>query len=585
MTGRQVVLYGDVNLNVLDGSATWLVSLAETLTLTDSTLHVVLKAHVTTDRLLTRIADHPRVVIHPPITKPGYSVMSQAEAVTRLEGVVQDVGAGILIVRGREMAAAAGSSEVLSPRLWSYVTDLTFPATTMPPEQLAQLRDIATRSHRFFAQTEETRAYLEAIVPEAAGKCLLMTPTIPDEFFVPLEESMGDRPLQLVYSGKLHPDWKTLQSMELPARLAAVGCPATLTILGDKVYSPEPLWISSMQSALEAPPPRVTWAGGVPREEALRVIAEKDLGLSWRSSDLDSSLEISTKMLEYAASGTPPILNRTPAHEALFGKDYPLFVDETIESVIQVVSRCRPLLPATRVAAQEAVRPYASSVTAQRLEAYFRRSESGPDVDPLATGVVDAERATQGSAPAPLGVDVPDFDRPKHPGSGHAIAMMGFVPYATRPDLALDLLEALIVQDPGFRLHIMGPQPWDCPPVWRQWEERELYLTFFDRIGSTPGLLDHVVFEPPRRDTANWLRSIGWVMFPPDVVAPASVLAQVEASGATALLFPPPDDAALVGDEPLHTTIEAMAEFIMEQGKDNPASEAFGPSTWPSPAP
>lgn len=544
MTRRQVVLYGDVNLNVIDGSATWLVSLAETLTLTDSTVHVVLKAHVTTDRLLTRISDHPRVVVHPPVTRPGYSVMSQVEAVVRLEEVVQEVGAGILIVRGREMSLAASQSGILSERLWSYVTDLAFPATTMPPEQLSQLRDVATRSRRFFAQTEETRAFLEAIVPEAAGKCLLMTPTIPDEFFVPLQESRGAGPLQLVYSGKLHPDWKTLESTELPARLASTGCEATLTILGDKVYSPDPLWISRMQAALDSPPPSVTWAGGVPREEALRVIAEKDIGLSWRSADLDSSLEISTKMLEYAASGTPPILNRTASHEALFGTDYPLFVDETIESVVEVVLGCLPRLAQTRVAAQEAVRPYASSVTARRLEEYFRLSESAPDA---------------------AAVDVSDLTRPKHPGAEYAIGMMGFVPFSTRPDRALDLLESLLEHDPRFTLHLMGPQPWDSPPVWENWEEREPYLTFFHRMGTTPGLLDHVTFEAPRNDTANWLRGMGWVILPSDVDALSSTVAQVRASGTAPLAWGEPGDPPLAGEIPVHPTVKAMATFVLSQ--------------------
>src|SRR5699024_6574724 len=158
---RQVVLYGDVNLNIIDGSATWLVSLAETLTLTNSTVHVVLKAEVTTDRLLTRINRHPDVVVHPAVPTGRMAAMSHADAFARLYDVVSGLVASVLIVRGLHMAAAAGASPVLSPLLWSYVTDFKFPSTLMPAGQLEKLREVAANSRRFFTQTEETRAFIE----------------------------------------------------------------------------------------------------------------------------------------------------------------------------------------------------------------------------------------------------------------------------------------------------------------------------------------------------------------------------------------------------------------------------------------
>src|SRR4029079_15110941 len=69
-----------------------------------------------------------------------------------------------------------------------------------------------------------------------------------------------------------------------------------------------------------------TWHGGHSREEAMRLTASCDIGLSWRHPELDASLELSTKVLEFGTLGLPVVLNRTPAHEALLGDDYPLFV-------------------------------------------------------------------------------------------------------------------------------------------------------------------------------------------------------------------------------------------------------------------
>jgi len=78
-----------------------------------------------------------------------------------------------------------------------------------------------------------------------------------------------------------------------------------------------------MREALEGD--GVTWHGGHSRDEAMRLAASCDIGLSWRHPDLDASLELSTKVLEFGALGLPVILNRTPMHEALLGADYPLF--------------------------------------------------------------------------------------------------------------------------------------------------------------------------------------------------------------------------------------------------------------------
>ena len=79
------------------------------------------------------------------------------------------------------------------------------------------------------------------------------------------------------------------------------------------------------------------WHGGQPRAEAMRLAAAGDVGLSWRHPELDASLELSTKVLEFGQLGLPVILNRTPMHEALLGADYPLFA-ASIDDVADVAA-------------------------------------------------------------------------------------------------------------------------------------------------------------------------------------------------------------------------------------------------------
>src|ERR1700730_9979845 len=71
--------------------------------------------------------------------------------------------------------------------------------------------------------------------------------------------------------------------------------------------------------------PGVIWHGGQPRAEAMRLAGAGGVRGCWGAPELDSSLELSTKVLEFGQLGLPVILNRTPMHEALLGADYPLF--------------------------------------------------------------------------------------------------------------------------------------------------------------------------------------------------------------------------------------------------------------------
>ena len=112
------------------------------------------------------------------------------------------------------------------------------------------------------------------------------------------------------------------------------------------------------------------------REAALAIVRNSDVGLSWRSSALNDSLEISTKVLEYAAAGVAPLLNRTQAHEDLFGADYPLFIEhDSIAEIARVLSISRNQLDKTRLQVRAAAQCYSMSEAARRLEGYFERAE------------------------------------------------------------------------------------------------------------------------------------------------------------------------------------------------------------------
>ncbi|GLU59558.1 glycosyltransferase [Paenarthrobacter ureafaciens] len=382
---RKILLYGDVNLNILDGSAIWLVSMAECLSLTESFVTVLLKAQVTNDRLVARLRALPNVVVEQKFedklgaTEDGESLTPRlaAQALVHLDSLNRY---DAVVARGRNIVANLANSGKLTGRLWPYITDLPELESDITPELRAQLEKIVANARRVFAQTEASRAHLESVLPTATGKVVLLNPMIPDELFEQRPNTKAPERaegLKLVYSGKFAKDWKTLEMCALPARLNVVGPEVSLSLVGDKFQADktDSEWAAKMKAAAEDSP-GVSWLGGLSREEALRHVRRHDVGLSWRSESLDASLEISTKVLEYAAVGVPPLVNRNSAHVEIFGDQYPLYVDGDPERILSKVADNRALLDQARHIAREAVRSYSMASSSRRLERYFSRSEA-----------------------------------------------------------------------------------------------------------------------------------------------------------------------------------------------------------------
>ena len=163
---------------------------------------------------------------------------------------------------------------------------------------------------------------------------------------------------------------------ELPKLLAARDIATELHMVGNKVHDnpADPNWRPRMKAALESPD--VTWHGGQPRAEAMRIAASGDIGLSWRDPSLDASLELSTKVLEFGAIGLPVILNRTAMHETLLGADYPMFA-AGLDNVVAVAAAAAADPAMYRLAAgrlRQAASAFTIERAAERLRGYLARA-------------------------------------------------------------------------------------------------------------------------------------------------------------------------------------------------------------------
>ncbi len=352
--GKRVraLVYGDVDLNLIDGSAIWAQAMVQALHEAGVEVTFVLKAPVRTDRLVEPLdrLDGVTVRRRPEEATASLTVEEAAQLLTELDAAEPY---DLVVVRGRRLAVRLTGTP-LAGRLWTYLTDV--------PQNVAELAEstgvrgelaaVAKASRFLLCQTEELRCFLEGVLHKAAGKCVLFPPVValPAGLEPPAEHVPG-RTLKLVYTGKFAPRWNTYEMTALPRRLAARHVDTELHMIGDKIHHDrrDPGFSRRMRVSLESTPGLI-WHGGHPRAEAMRLAAGCDVGLSWRHPDLDASLELSTKVLEMGALGLPVVLNRTPMHENLLGADYPLFAN-TEQQVVDVLAEAAD--PATYVRARE----------------------------------------------------------------------------------------------------------------------------------------------------------------------------------------------------------------------------------------
>jgi glycosyltransferase involved in cell wall biosynthesis len=389
-TRPSALVYADVDMNLLDGSAIWLQSMTQALVAAGCAVTLVLKAQVRTDRLIAPLRDAEAVTIRSPHAEKLLPDLTDANlTVAQAVAVLAAVDAGrhdLVVLRGRALVSAAAHDGAFDGRLWSYLTDVPQAIPAVTPKAAEDLTAIAKSSRYLLCQTEELRCFLEGSVAAACGKSVLFPPVLPALDSPERTVASPHTPLKLVYTGKFAPRWNTLEMTRLPALLASRGVPAEVHMVGDKVHDDprDAGYKRRMRAALgdvgTPAVPGVIWHGGQPRAEAMRLAASCDIGLSWRHPELDASLELSTKVLEFGQLGLPVILNRTPMHEALLGADYPLFA-ASLDDVADAAAACVAdpavfALAAARTSA--AAREFTLDKAAERLRSYLSLAVAAP---------------------------------------------------------------------------------------------------------------------------------------------------------------------------------------------------------------
>lgn len=332
----KVLLFGFIDMNSMDGSAVFLSSLASTIAL-DSNIEVdlLLASPVKRDILIRPLEKFDNITILNPFVDPFFNAAGD-EWVKK--GVIDFDIAEMLIshywsqkeydwlfVRSIETVEKIAKHKHIIKNTLVYATGLTHIGQDVNEEKFESIKNIYDQCAYFLCQTEEMCEFVIEILNlnKEKNKVSLLTPMIPNG---ELAEGQTRLKNKLVYTGKFDPDWKTIPIITAFKELKREIPNLSLDVAGDKFkWVKDDSQFKEEAAYLLKNTDGLTWYGALTRENAQQLIVNSDIGITWRSEEMDSSLELSTKLLEYGILRKAVIMNPTKMHMKLFGEDYPLY--------------------------------------------------------------------------------------------------------------------------------------------------------------------------------------------------------------------------------------------------------------------
>ena len=228
-----------------------------------------------------------------------------------------------------------------------------------------------------------------------------------------------------------------------------------------------------------------------------------------------------------------------------------------------------------RVHSQELFRPYLAQIAHECVDSFIFVSELIRSAAVVSHGV-PRERTTV----IPNPVDIAALDFPKPAAAEKAIGFVGIVPRSKRLDLALDVLEGVLREDPEYVLRIKGKTPEDYPWMKNRPQEMDYYNNQYARIEQLNRKYPScVVFDGFGSDMAEWYAKVGVVLSTSDFESFHLTIADGAASGALPVCFNWPGADRIYPSEWLVPNTECAVHRVLSQKRDSgqykAATEAF----------
>lgn len=347
----RILVFGYINTNVMDGSAIFMSSLCKVLSIDKSNgIDLLLSVPYKRDVVLGNLRNEDNINIIDPYNMFDFSSydffgnqsMTHQEAAQLISEMDKKNVYDYIFIRSLDISNALlkVNTDIMS-KTFNYVTGITSKNEELTEQQKLLLNAIYEKGGRLLCQTEQMKNHILKSIYIPESKIINLNPMIPDvnksfdEIFIRKNEYN-----RFIYSGKFAHEWNTVPMIVQYREIIDYYSLAHLDIVGDQfkrsLINTE--FVENASYLIESTA-NLTWHGAVSRNESMSLIEKNDVGITWRNKELNESLELSTKLLEYSSLGKPAIMNPTQMHKEIFGENYPFYAetDEDFYNIMKLV--------------------------------------------------------------------------------------------------------------------------------------------------------------------------------------------------------------------------------------------------------
>jgi glycosyltransferase involved in cell wall biosynthesis len=321
----RLLIYGDINLNILDGSTVWLTNLVNMLHgeyFQEPEIHVLSKFDIKKQINLNNIKELNKVKLIQPINlfnNPDIVRMDGNEVTGAIKKLDTKYKYDSIIIRGQNiMSEFSPDAEILN-KVIAYSL-----------HNLEDVKDTVLNCKYLACQTQILKDfYVDKGIPES--KTFILPPLINS----PKEEPSFKRTgFSLIYTGTLKDDYNSIEIIKCFDKVYESNKKFRMDIVMSKIYRKPQEFTDEIEALVKKHDLGELGVGihtSLSKSEVAKMIQNADVGISWRKPRMDESKELSTKLLEYASLGKPMILNRNIVNTSIFGDDYPYYANSEKE--------------------------------------------------------------------------------------------------------------------------------------------------------------------------------------------------------------------------------------------------------------
>ena len=240
---NKILIYADVNMNVIDGSSIWLASFTETIANHTENVHLLLKSNISRETVIKPLLAMNNVRIIEPlefgIKDQDLNIGTALDLIQLLDGIYG--GYNRVVLRGFNLCRVASSTKSLHGRIWAYLTDYyeidKIKSKRVDKAEAKELMpDFAEHFDLFLAQTEEIKQDLNERHNIPLNKIRLTPPMIPtSQGIISKKPEKYSKSLKIGYAGKIAPEWGVRELITIAEMAQKRKIDLEIHIIGDKI--------------------------------------------------------------------------------------------------------------------------------------------------------------------------------------------------------------------------------------------------------------------------------------------------------------------------------------------------------------